>query len=846
MQIRFWRLSSLIYRRYLEVLAESKQTDFDLLMLDAAGQIHGGKTNFSSLSGRGNIRDIKHILIDEYQDFSRLFNELRKSIITQSPDAKFFCVGDDWQAINKFAGSDLRYFTDFTKTFDPATRKLISRNYRSCRKIVEIGNRVMQDVGEPSVPNSNEQGNTWRVEVGEYDNLSDAEEIAVEELGDNALAILRIASDCTSRRESVTVLSRTSSIATPEGMDKLETWQKKLRSFLPDKDRHLLEVSTTHGYKGKEADVVILLDPEVYPFIHPDAIFSAIFGDTFHSIEEDEKRLFYVGVTRPKKTLYLLSNPSRYSVYQPYRIQFLRDAYPPAFDINRLQSNLLCGSRIVFRLTNLSGLYRTRGTFSIKDQLKKSRLKWNEDRKIWSLFLERGSINSPYECIQYLSAQPWIRDADGIIASFAWEDQKHQFRIDRGNIVPDNSIQTDLNALQPIKISNTSLPPQSIRSRENRPPAIITKAITDISAKTVAAETKQPPQNQSTQSVDRVPKEDQVFPPSPTPSDGIFNTQVVGMNYEGRMRKAEHLKAGEIIRLQREPTNPHDRNAIQVVTSDGVQIGYLSKHVTSHLAPYLDAWGGLSQARVVSVWKQPEPHFHVTVQICFPIPPGAVIPRELDQKSQWDDDPFGAPRKKRKDTPLIDPYSEDSGPSEPEISDSIVEPAQSPLNPSDPESEKITVSYEGLSEPQRLQLDNLLEPRLAPIIAELYLSGCSDWPQIGYEGCDANNICTGSMLEVAWLDFQVGIAIPGNDIRSFEQAGWIILPASTATFSELQALFQKGAAQMPASHVNSTAEPYEPPISAGTQLSEEDFIDTIKRIRSGAFIDDDPDDDIPF
>lgn len=617
MQVRFWRLCSGIYRRYRQVLAESHQTDFDQLMLDAAGMIHEGNTGFSSARGRGDICEIRHLLIDEYQDFSHLFDELRKSIIVQSPDPNFFCVGDDWQAINKFAGSDLQYFTGFTEIFEPSVRKLITRNYRSCRKIVEIGNRVMQGEGEPSVPNSNEQGNTWRVEVGDYGNLSEAEEIVVEELGDDALAILRIASDCTSRRESVAILSRTSSVATPEGMHKLEKWKERLRSFLPEKVRVLLEVSTTHGYKGKEADVVILLDPEAYPFVHPDAIFNTIFGDTFQSIQDDEKRLFYVGVTRPKKTLYLLSYPSRYSEERPYKIRFLDGAYPQDFDINRLKSKLLCGGRIIVRLTNRPGIYGSGGTFPIKDQLKKSEFKWNEERKIWSIFLERGSISSPFECIQYINAQPWIANADGIVASFAWEDQIHHFRISNGTIAPESPLSDG-------------------KEDSSRPGA---RRVQDQEAASQASE------------IQEAGKRNQYSPASydsSALSSKTFETNIAGMKYSGHMQKASGLSVGDPLQLVREPLNKHDANAIMVMTQEGVQIGYLSKHVAAHLYKALDALGGKLEAKVSSVWTQPAPNFMVSIEVKFPLPNGVKIPAWLSATAGIEDSPFAPSRPRAK------------------------------------------------------------------------------------------------------------------------------------------------------------------------------------------------------
>lgn len=774
MQVRFWRLCSEIYRRYRQVLNEQRQTDFDQLMLNAASMIREGRTGFNSARGSGDIRQILHLLIDEYQDFSHLFDELRKSIIAQSPDANFFCVGDDWQAINKFAGSNLRYFTGFTDTFKPSVRKLITRNYRSCRKIVEIGNQVMQDEGEPSVPNSNEQGNTCRVEVGDYGNLSEAEEVVIEELGDDALSILRIASDCTSRGESVAILSRTSSVATSEGTPKLEKWQEKLRSFLPEKDRGLLEASTTHGYKGKEADVVIMLDPEAYPFVHPDSIFSTIFGDTFKSIQDDEKRLFYVGVTRPKKTLYLLSYPSRYSDERPYRIKFLTNAYPPSFDINRLQSNLLCGSRVVVRLANRPGNYGNGGTFPIKDKLKESKFKWNEDRKIWSISLERGSINSPFECVQYLNAQPWISNADGIVASFAWEDQKHLFRIDLGQVIPDSSAAS---GAETAVIIGGQWQPIS-RTSPNTP----------VSSSHASA-----------------PKR--------------FNTSVAGMRYEDRMEKANHLKAGDELILAREPYNHHDRHAIAVKTEEGVQIGYLSRHVAAHLANVFDAHGGKWKARVTSIWKQAPPHFLVSVEIGFLLPPGVVIPLELDATAQLEDNPFHSPH-----PPILLPAQTKAAPelcpppySEPEV------PALVPatVQPVGAAPHSPTTIFGSLTPAQEIEIADLGEPRLRSIITEAYLSGTCPWPVIGHEGVDSRGRCTDSMLEVAWPDQKIGIYLPTSNVSSFSATGWVILPAAAVSVEMLRSI-----------------------LSASTSCDAHES--GTNHYQNGPFLDDETDDNIPF
>jgi len=67
---------------------------------------------------RVQLNELKWLMVDEYQDFSQLFYSLIKAIRENNSDVKLFCVGDDWQAINAFAGSNLCYFADFRKYLD--------------------------------------------------------------------------------------------------------------------------------------------------------------------------------------------------------------------------------------------------------------------------------------------------------------------------------------------------------------------------------------------------------------------------------------------------------------------------------------------------------------------------------------------------------------------------------------------------------------------------------------------------------------------------------------------------------------------------------------------------------
>ena len=107
---RFLNLGLEFFASYLEYLEATNEDDFDGLVRRATEMVAKGLTTFGRKSGSGDLKRVRYVLIDEYQDFSNLFYHLMQAIQGMNPGARFFCVGDDWQAINGFAGSDLHFF----------------------------------------------------------------------------------------------------------------------------------------------------------------------------------------------------------------------------------------------------------------------------------------------------------------------------------------------------------------------------------------------------------------------------------------------------------------------------------------------------------------------------------------------------------------------------------------------------------------------------------------------------------------------------------------------------------------------------------------------------------------
>ena len=84
------------------------------------------------------------ILIDEYQDVSAQRCELIRELMRKNEGCKLFCVGDDWQSIMGFTGSDLDFFVNFQEYFDHSARTDLSINYRSCKSIVDTDAEIIK------------------------------------------------------------------------------------------------------------------------------------------------------------------------------------------------------------------------------------------------------------------------------------------------------------------------------------------------------------------------------------------------------------------------------------------------------------------------------------------------------------------------------------------------------------------------------------------------------------------------------------------------------------------------------------------------------------------------------
>ena len=313
-------------------------TDFNLIVAWAAKIIRSNRGEVRNL-----LRDKKFLLIDEYQDFSGLFLSAVKAIREVAQEAKLFVVGDDWQAINRFAGSDVDYFKHFEKYFPEETRRLvISTNYRCHYQIVDTARKFMakamkekgnfrafsKKAGEVILVNP--RATPLAYALVDYDDRVNAEDKLYKKICDKMhdklskkdtvqymKTILQIIAE-NPKAKGIMILHRNNETKLQDiSLEKMQAALKWGAGQLKMKDAEnfasRVRLMTMHKSKGLESDVVILLEADegIIPRVHPDTRLYEFFGETAEVVLEDQKRLFYVAMTRAKKKLYIIHVPGK-------------------------------------------------------------------------------------------------------------------------------------------------------------------------------------------------------------------------------------------------------------------------------------------------------------------------------------------------------------------------------------------------------------------------------------------------------------------------------------------------------------------------------------------------------
>lgn len=333
------QLALSVYEDYLLALNYPK-IDFNILMARATRLLSQDSSRPNP--AQQHVRSLKYLFVDEYQDFSYLFFSIIRALRRVCPAAHLFAVGDDWQAINRFAGSDVDYFLNFAKYFPEDVIYIpLMTNYRSDRRIVENANKYMlknyNRKAKKAIPFSNKRGKIKRQDLKKIrfnnndlyeDALGDArfQLILAKCCGgspgkykDAARMLKLIVQIIKKHRKQEILLLHRHNFTSYLGVT-LENLSQALREYLAQENimseadfQQRVRCMTMHKSKGLESDVVILLEVnrDIVLSNHPHSTIFELFGDTVTAAKSDQHRLLYVALTRAKHRLYILYNDKK-------------------------------------------------------------------------------------------------------------------------------------------------------------------------------------------------------------------------------------------------------------------------------------------------------------------------------------------------------------------------------------------------------------------------------------------------------------------------------------------------------------------------------------------------------
>jgi DNA helicase-4 len=309
---RFLDIISPIFTRYENELASRSEIDFSDMINRATQYIR--RNSFR--------RKFSYIIIDEFQDISIGRYHLIKALKDANPSCKLFCVGDDWQSIYRFTGSDIALFKDFERFFGYTIKSKIETTYRFHNPALGISSEFIQ-----KNPNqvrkelrSAVTGKTSRHEI----------KYSISEPGnqDDTAALRRVLDDLATEpnveskeilllgryKHDITRIKNDPPVFQIQRGEESSTilYERRLGARTLGINLHFL---TVHKAKGLEADIVIVINCNSGKHGFPsemsdDPVLNLLLSESDQFENGEERRLFYVAMTRAKERTYFIADSS--------------------------------------------------------------------------------------------------------------------------------------------------------------------------------------------------------------------------------------------------------------------------------------------------------------------------------------------------------------------------------------------------------------------------------------------------------------------------------------------------------------------------------------------------------
>ena len=283
-----------IYLKYQNYLDNNNEIDFDDMIIKATKLVKNTTLNY------------KYIIIDEYQDTSFVRFNLIKEIITKT-NSKLMVVGDDFQSIYRFTGCDLSLFIDFKKYFKNSKIMKIQNTYRNSQELINIaGSFVMKNKKQIYKDLKSSKHINKPINIIYYKNIKNTFIKIINKIYNET-------------NKPIMILGRNNNDINKLIDNNLLIKENDRIIYTENKDI-IMNYLTVHKSKGLESDnvVIINLENKLLGFpcgIKDSKLLRFVSKNNEKYVFAEERRLFYVALTRTKNKVYLLTPYNNESIF---------------------------------------------------------------------------------------------------------------------------------------------------------------------------------------------------------------------------------------------------------------------------------------------------------------------------------------------------------------------------------------------------------------------------------------------------------------------------------------------------------------------------------------------------
>jgi DNA helicase-4 len=333
----FLDLFEVVFGEYQSHLANTGTIDYADMIREATEILDSGLATV----------ELDYLLVDEFQDISRGRAAFVRAILAQNPDCRLVAVGDDWQSIYRFAGSDIGVMVEFEQIYGDTQRVDLTQTHRFGTSTLQATSKFIQENPQqlrksltaaraddgPSIEIISSQAASKSVieraaVTTALANLTEAvPDVDVEIPADNSHLETQDPSPQSEAQAGTKALGdvfQRIAAEAPEASVLVLGRYRFLERRLKDQGKIpgglKASFSTVHKAKGLEADFVVIADviTDKYGFpkeIEDDPLMNLVLATEQKIANAEERRLFYVAATRARRRTYILTDDHRRSQF---------------------------------------------------------------------------------------------------------------------------------------------------------------------------------------------------------------------------------------------------------------------------------------------------------------------------------------------------------------------------------------------------------------------------------------------------------------------------------------------------------------------------------------------------